>query len=144
MVEDQTKSATRAKSITLALLEDLLPKGPDSEVGVRFWDGSLWPDEQPRAATIVLNHPGALKSMFSSMSEVGLAEAYLYDDFDVEGDIERVYSMGESLITTTSSMQKKLKIGLSLRRLPDGDDHEYGERGPADLDGEVRSIDRDR
>ena len=144
MVEEQTKSANRAKSITLNILDDLLPKGPDSEVGVRFWDGSLWPDEQPRAATIVLNHPGALKSMFSSMSELGLAEAYLYDDYDVDGDIESVYSLGKGLIKSTASMQKKLKIGLALRRLPDVEDHQYGERGPADLNGEVHSIDRDR
>jgi cyclopropane-fatty-acyl-phospholipid synthase len=82
--------------------------------------------------------------MFSSMSEVGLAEAYLYDDFDVEGDIEQVYVLEKSLIKTTSSMQKKLKIGLSLRRLPDTEDHQMGARGPADLNGEVHSIDRDR
>jgi cyclopropane-fatty-acyl-phospholipid synthase len=144
MAEDQKPSETRAKSITLNILEELLPKGPESEVGVRLWDGSLWPDEQPRAATIVLNHPGALKSIFSSMSEVGLAEAYLYDDFDVEGDIEGVFGLEKSLIKTTSSMQKKLKIGLSLRRLPDTEDHQFGARGPADLNGEVHSIDRDR
>ena len=144
MVEDQTKSTARAKSVTLNILEELLPKEPETGVGVRFWDGSLWPDEQPRDTTIVLNHPGALKSMFSSMSELGLAEAYLYDDFDVEGDIERVYDLGESLIKTTTSLQKKLKIGLSLRRLPEVDDHIHGTRGPAELSGEVHSIERDR
>ena len=144
MVEDQTKSADRAKSITLNILDELLPKDADSGVGVRMWDGSLWPDEKPRDATIVLNHPGALKSMFSSMSEIGLAEAYLYDDFDIEGDIERVYDLGESLVKTSTSMQKKLKLGLSLRRLPEGEIHVHGRRGPADLTGDVHSIDRDR
>ena len=144
MVEDQTKLADRAKSITLNILDELLPKDAESGVGVRMWDGSLWPDEEPRDATIVLNHPGALKSMFSSMSEMGLAEAYLYDDFDIEGDIERVYDLGESLVKTTTSMQKKLKLSLSLRRLPEGDIHVHGKRGPADLTGDVHSIDRDR
>ena len=144
MVEDQTKSADRAKSITLNILDELLPKDAESGVGVRMWDGGLWPDEEPRDATIVLNHPGALKSMFSSMSEMGLAEAYLYDDFDIEGDIERVYDLGESLVKTTTSMQKKLKLSLSLRRLPEGDIHVHGKRGPADLTGDVHSIDRDR
>ncbi|HUV29334.1 MAG TPA: cyclopropane-fatty-acyl-phospholipid synthase family protein [Anaerolineales bacterium] len=144
MVEDQTKSADRAKSITLNILDELLPKDAESGVGVRIWDGSLWPDEKPRDATIVLNHPGALKSMFSSMSEMGLAEAYLYDDFDIEGEIERVYDLGESLEKTTASMQKKLKLSLSLRRLPEGDVHVQGRRGPADLTGDVHSIDRDR
>ena len=82
--------------------------------------------------------------MFSSMSEMGLAEAYLYDDFDIEGDIERVYNLGESLVKTTTSMQKKLKLGLSLRRLPEGEIHVHGRRGPADLTGDAHSIDRDR
>jgi hypothetical protein len=76
VTEDQTKSEQRAKSITLKILEDLLPKDPDSKVGVRLWDGSLWPDEQPRAATIVLNHPGALKAMFHSMNEVGKSSRF--------------------------------------------------------------------
>ena len=144
MVEDQTKSEKQAKSITINILEDLLPKDAESKVGVRLWDGSLWPDEQPRAATIVLNHPGALKAMFSSMSEVGVAEAYLHDDFDVEGEIERVYDLGERLFKTTTSIQKKLKLSLSLRRLPEVGEHVYRGRGPADLDGEVHSIERDR
>ena len=82
--------------------------------------------------------------MFSSMSEIGLAEAYLYDDFDVEGDIERVFGLEASLLNIAASMQKKIRLGLSLRRLPDGDEHQYGQRGPADLSGEVHSIDRDR
>ena len=144
MVADQTKLADRAKSITLNILNELLPKDAESGVGVRMWDGSLWPDEKPRDAIIVLNHPGALKSMFSSMSETGLAEAYLYDDFDIEGDIESVYDLGESLEKITTSMQKKLKLNLSLRRLPEGEVHVHGRRGPADLTGDLHSIDRDR
>lgn len=144
MEETQNTTTSRAKSNTLKILEELLPSDPGSQVGVRLWDGALWPDEQPRAATIVLNHPGALRSMFASMNEVGLAEAYLYDDFDVEGDIESVYELGEQLIQTTTSTQKKLKIGFALRRLPDGEERQYDQRGAADLSGEVHSIDRDR
>ncbi len=144
MAEDQTKSEKHAKSITINILEDLLPKDPESKVGVRLWDGSLWPDEHPRDTTIVLNHPGALKAMFSSMNEVRLAEAYLYDDFDVEGEIEPIYSLGERLVKATTSMQKKFKLGLSLRRLPEVDEHVHGERGPADLEGELHSLERDR
>jgi cyclopropane-fatty-acyl-phospholipid synthase len=82
--------------------------------------------------------------MFASMTEIGLAEAYLYDDFDVEGDIESVYRLGEQLIKTTTSTQKKLKIGFALRRLPEGDGRQYDQQGAAELSGEVHSIDRDR
>jgi cyclopropane-fatty-acyl-phospholipid synthase len=144
MEEAQNTSTSRAKSSTLIILKELLTNEAGTQVGVRLWDGTLWPDERPRPATIVLNHPGALRSMFASMNEVGLAEAYLYDDFDVEGDIESVYDLGEQLIKATTSTQKKLKIGLALRRLPEGEDRQYDQRGAADLSGEVHSIDRDR
>lgn len=144
MVVDQTKSEARAKSITLNILQELLSLNAESEVGVRLWDGSLWPDDEPRATAIVLNHPASLRSMLASMSEVGLAEAYLYDDFDVEGDIERIYALSENLINTSTSVQKKLKLGLALRRLPEVEKRVYGGRGPAELEGELHSIDRDR
>ena len=144
MAVDQTKSEARAKSITLNILEEFLSLDADSGVGVRLWDGSLWPDEGPRATTIVLNHPASLRSMLVSLSEVGLAEAYLYDDFDVEGDIDRIYALSESLITASTSVQKKLKLGLALRRLPEVEKRIYSGRGPAELVGEMHSIDRDK
>ena len=50
-----------------------------------MWDGTQWPDEQPRDVSLVLKHPGALGRMFLPGTEVGLAEAYLQDDFDIEG-----------------------------------------------------------
>ena len=34
---------------------------------------------------------GALRAMFSSPSELTLGEAYVHDDFDIEGDIEAVF-----------------------------------------------------
>jgi cyclopropane-fatty-acyl-phospholipid synthase len=144
MKEDQLSPSSRAKSITLQLLDELLSAEATQEVGFRLWDGTLWPDDQPRPATVVLNHPGALRAMFASMNEVGLAEAYLYDDFDVEGDIERVYGLADGLIKVSSSLSSKLRIGTLLLRLPSGDSRQHEERGPAQLSGQQHSIDRDR
>jgi cyclopropane-fatty-acyl-phospholipid synthase len=83
MEVDQLATTPRAKTITLQLLDELLTPEAARDVGVRLWDGTLWPDDRPRLTTIVLNHPGAIRAMFASLNEVGLAEAYLYDDFDV-------------------------------------------------------------
>ena len=48
MKEDQLSPSTRAKSITLQLLDELLSTEAIQEVGFRLWDGTLWPDDQPR------------------------------------------------------------------------------------------------
>jgi hypothetical protein len=73
--------------VSVDLLENLLAAYPRRDFQVRLWDGSIWVGgEQPRF-TLVLKHPGALRAMFLSPSEFTLGEAYIYDDFDIEGEI---------------------------------------------------------
>jgi hypothetical protein len=79
-----------ARRITLHLLDELFSGAGSQQTGFRLWDGTPWPDAGPRPATVVLQHPGALRTMLLSGNELGLAEAYPYDDFDLEGDIESV------------------------------------------------------
>jgi cyclopropane-fatty-acyl-phospholipid synthase len=126
------------------LLEKLFDKGATRKVAVRLWDGSCWPDDTPRLATTVLNHPGALRAMFLPPTEVGLAEAYLYDDFDVEGDIEVVFELAEMLSETATCPLWKLNLARDLLHLPAGQKGQTTRRGPSKLSGEVHSIERDR
>lgn len=144
MRADRSSSSTRARSITLEILQELLPDAVVNEVGVRLWDGTIWPEDRPRLATIVLNHPGALRVMFLPGNEVALAEAYLFDDFNIEGDMERIFSLADKLIEVADQWSIKLRLGLLLLRLPSGDHHQPGERGPAELSGQRHTIDRDR
>src|SRR5437016_12353394 len=88
------------------------------KVGVRLWGGTMWPDERPRDATLVLKHPGALGRMFLPRTEVGLAEAYLHDDLDIEGDIEAAFEVGDFLLSRLGDWKKKLKLGGLLIALP--------------------------
>jgi hypothetical protein len=48
MKEDKLSPSSRAKSITLQLLDELLTAEAAQDVGFRLWDGTLWPDDQPR------------------------------------------------------------------------------------------------
>jgi cyclopropane-fatty-acyl-phospholipid synthase len=82
--------------------------------------------------------------MFTSLNELGLAEAYLYDDFNVEGDLEHVFGLGDELIKASTSVSTKLRIGRMILGLPAGDDHQEDQRGAARLSGEAHSIERDR
>jgi len=68
-------------------------------LAVRFWDGSEWPDEtESPAFTLVLKHAAALRRMFSDVSsDLRLREAYIYDDFNIEGDIFAVFPVADRL-----------------------------------------------
>jgi cyclopropane-fatty-acyl-phospholipid synthase len=92
-----------------------------NKVGVRLWDGTMWPDDRARDATLVLKHPGALGRMLLPGTEVGLAEAYLHNDFDVEGDIEIAFEVGDFLLGRLNDWKKKLKLGGLLIMLPERD-----------------------
>ena len=82
---------------TIHILEQFLGQTSD-QMAVRLWNGLLWPDDRPRPATLVLQHSGALAQMFSAGTEVGLAEAYLRNAFDIEGDIATAFEVSDVLL----------------------------------------------
>jgi cyclopropane-fatty-acyl-phospholipid synthase len=92
----------------------------------------------------LLKHPGALRAMFMSGSELGLAEAYLYDDFDVEGDIEATHSLAEGLGRRITGWRNRLRLARRLRQLPAVRREQRGQRGRARLRGRRHGTERDR
>jgi cyclopropane-fatty-acyl-phospholipid synthase len=131
-------------AISIDILNELFEGHENGSVSIRLWEGSLWPDSQPRPATLVLKHPGALRAMFLPGSEVGLAEAYLYDQFDIEGEIEAVFELAEDLTSAASGWRNKARLASQLMRLPKAGEAVAGQRGPARLQGRQHSIQRDR
>jgi cyclopropane-fatty-acyl-phospholipid synthase len=99
-------------------LEALFAGAPPERVGFRLWDGTSWPGGEARAATLVLRHAGALHEMFSSGTAKGLAEAYLRDDFDVEGDMEAAIDVAIALERRPANWISSLGAYYRLRRLP--------------------------
>jgi cyclopropane-fatty-acyl-phospholipid synthase len=134
----------RSMMTTRRVLAEFLSGLAVTEVGVRLWDGSRWPDENPRPTTLVLNHPGALRRMFLSRNDVGLAEAYLYDDFDIQGDLEPVFPLAEGLAHSAEGLGTKLRLARNLLRLPRNNGRPTVRRGPAQMRGKRHSIERDR
>jgi cyclopropane-fatty-acyl-phospholipid synthase len=134
----------KAARLTRHILSDLFGDGGTPQVGVRLWDGTPWPDDRPRPATLALKHSGALRQMFLPGTELGLAEAYLYDDFDIEGEVEAVFDLAETLDREGPDLLEKLGLARDLLRLPAGPKHEHGRRGRARLGGKRHSIERDR
>ncbi|MBI2497728.1 MAG: class I SAM-dependent methyltransferase [Opitutae bacterium] len=109
------ESATEA---TVSFLNRLFARTPLENVSLRLWDGTLWPDEKPRAATVVLQHPGALRGMLAAGTAKGLGEAYLRNDFDVEGDIEQAVELAMALENRPSGWLSLLRDYYRLHRLP--------------------------
>ena len=144
--------ADDATRLTLRLLGELFAGDGASGVGVCLWNGVRWPDDAPREVTLVLKHPGALRAMFLPGHELGLAEAYLYDDFDIQGNVEAVFGLADHLAEATAGWRKKVRAARQLLRLPADAAAQSGaaqngsaggrtsRRGPARLSGQQHSI----
>jgi cyclopropane-fatty-acyl-phospholipid synthase len=103
------------------ILNELFEQIPLGDLGVRFWSGAMWPDERPRSTVLALRHPAALSRMFLPGTEVGLAEAYLHNDFDIEGDIGAAFEIADPLLARLSDWKKKVKLAGLLVALPERD-----------------------
>lgn len=103
---------------TVSFLDHLFADSPLENVSIRLWDGTLWPDEEPRAATVVLEHPGSLRAMLGDGNAKGIAEAYVRGDFDVEGEFEKAVEMAVALENRPSGWLESLADYYRVHRLP--------------------------
>lgn len=133
---------------TRHVLDEIFAGCSLDRVGVRLWDGTMWPDERPRLAVLALNHPAALGRMFLAGTEVGLAEAYLRGDFAIEGDIEVAFEIGDYLLARRDDWKEKLKLGRLLVALPGQDGKSTVGRALRQflpqISGKRHSLERDR
>jgi cyclopropane-fatty-acyl-phospholipid synthase len=127
------------------LLRDLMHGSPPREFSVRFWDGSTWePDDgRPIQFTLVLNHPGALRKMFWPPNDLSVAEAYVYDDCNIEGDLPAFIRFFRGLAARQRSLAERLRLGWRIWNLPAVDRPRIG-RPRARLSGKIHSRERDR
>ena len=125
MAKLTTKTTDQAAEITLSLLQDVFSSSPARDVAVRLWDGTTWQPEpgsgEPARCTLVLQHPGALRKMFLPPSDLSLGEAYIYNDFDIEGDIEALFPLMEHFLNGHLGMMEQLRYGKRLLSLPKTD-----------------------
>jgi cyclopropane-fatty-acyl-phospholipid synthase len=141
-----TKTDDQAAQVTLSLLQDVLSSSPIRDVAVRLWDGTTWkPDSaEPTRCTLVLQHPGALRRMFIPPNEMSLGEAYLFDDFNIEGDIEAIVPLMKYFIAERRGMLEQVRYGTRLLSLPKMGQPRPGETTAAKMHGLLHSKERDR
>src|SRR5690242_18897770 len=114
-------------------------------LSVRLWDGTIWEAPGPPAAfTIVLNHRGSLRAMLADPRrlQLSLAEAFVYGDFDLEGDLEAVFPLGDYLLKERDwGRREQLWAVRAVRALPSGRSDANGRTRPR-LSGRRDSSDR--
>ena len=89
---------------------------------VRLWTGAAWqPAPGPPAFTLVLKHAGALRAMCWPGDRLALGESYIFDDYDIEGDILAFAGWLRHVVATSDSrdFRDKLPLVWELARLPD-------------------------
>jgi cyclopropane-fatty-acyl-phospholipid synthase len=130
---------------SLAFLKTLFGGHDFGEFGVRLWDGTIWSSGSGRENrfTLVFKSPAALRRMFWFPNEVKLGEAYIYDDFDIEGDCEGVFELGEHILAARRKPGEMIRLGKFLLSLPRGGGDREG-RQKAALTGIRHSRQRDR
>jgi cyclopropane-fatty-acyl-phospholipid synthase len=131
-------------SRTLSLLDDVFGRVEPRDFAFRLWDGRSWgPSDglEPRF-TVVLKHPGSLRRMFVPPTDLTVGEAYIYDDFDVEGDIEATAELAEPLGVLENDRAAIARYGARLLQLPSDGPEREGRRA-ARLGGKAHSKKRD-
>ena len=104
----------------LSFLDDLFSDGQLPDFAIRLWEGTTWCSHPGRKAlfTIVVNHPDALRRILWSPNQLTIGEAYIYGDFDIEGDILQVFTLAGLLRDMKWSFADKLRFGRHLFGLP--------------------------
>lgn len=131
--------------ISLSILQFLLRDYHPRSFTIRLWDGTTWESDggQPSRFTMIVRHPSALRTMFLPGSERAIGEAYLYDDFDIEGSLENALRMAEHLFRLRLKPLDRVRLVSQLFRLPHGSRPKVG-RQSLTLRGATHSLERDR
>jgi cyclopropane-fatty-acyl-phospholipid synthase len=144
MSTQQATVQDHAVNKTLSFVQELFGPYQPGNFAVRLWDGTTWgPDRgQPARFTLALHHPDSLKKMFWPPGELSLAEAYIRNDFDIQGDIESVFPLGDYFEERHGNL-RNLRLLADLFRLP-ANSSSQADRTAAHLKGSPHSRARDR
>ena len=135
----QNSSAAKTANIVHDLLRDYHPR----DFAIEFWDGTRLEPERSNFCRFTwhINSPDVLRVTRRSDRQVALGEAYIYDDFDISGDIIAIFPVAEYLANKHFGASEKLRLGTLLLTLP----HEsHTEDSAPHLHGRVHSKARDR
>jgi cyclopropane-fatty-acyl-phospholipid synthase len=136
-----TKATDVILDQTSILLKRIFPS-PRS-FAVRLWGQGELPAASKPQFTLVLNHSGALRRIFSPPIELSAGEAYIYGDFDIEGDFYAFYGLLDVLLSHNFTPSEAASLVKDIQRLPNSGPEHKITRQPAKLHGKLHSHERD-
>src|SRR5438132_4060113 len=139
VVVNKDKSAAKAMAIVQELLRDYHPRN----FAVELWDGTRLDPEPGQFGRFTwhINHASRLRDAISAATQVALGEAYLYNDFDISGDILAIFPVAEYLAERYRSPKRKLHLATLLLGLPS---RNHDASVSAKLRGKLHSKSRDQ
>jgi cyclopropane-fatty-acyl-phospholipid synthase len=103
------------------VIEDLFGPLDGRQFSVRYWDGTT---EQPAGEPIFeleIRRPSGLRRMLLPPSEIAIAEAYLFGDIDVHGDMATAASLGDVALRRMNGFGAVLRLLRHAMALPSRD-----------------------
>jgi cyclopropane-fatty-acyl-phospholipid synthase len=133
--------ATKTLAILQLLLHDYRPR----DFTICLWDGNQWPAETTSPCfTLILKHPNALRYMLrSTATDLSISEAYICGKLDVEGDLEAAMPLAYHLMSHRWPVSTVVRVGWKMFRMPAAGGLSSNGRQPAQLRGEIHSLERD-
>ncbi len=131
--------------ISTVVLQRIFAHYGPPDFAIRLWDGSypIAPAEGKPRFTLAIKHPGALRRMFLLPSELHLGEAFIFDDFDIEGDIIAATGLLDYFERAALSTRDLVELAYLLLKLPPSSQAETIRPGLRPK-GRLHSLRRDR
>lgn len=121
-VVQQSNELEPAVIKALELFDKLFEKTSLGPFAIKLWDGSLWQQDKTEPRFLLeIKNVRALKKIFWRPNQLSLGEAYICDEFDIHGDLEACFELGEFLMNRDWQLSEKLRLGqklLSVSRKP--------------------------
>ena len=121
--ESNDRSTPGSVRAAQRVVDDLFGPVRGRSFAVRYWDGTVEtpPTGRGPAFTLAINRAGALRRMLLPPSELSLAEAFVYGDADIEGDIEHAAILGDAAVSRIRSPARAAALLRHVLRLPADD-----------------------
>jgi cyclopropane-fatty-acyl-phospholipid synthase len=111
---------------------------------IRLWNGTELSASSRPAFSLILNYPGVLRRMFTPPIELALGEAFIYGDFDIDGDIFSAFTLFDVIFNRSISAGEVVALTREILALPASGPVRPLGRGPSRLQGARHSRERDR